>query len=416
MNLGKNFIIHLSSIIISGVLPLILMPFLTHRLAPVDYGIMTTINTVVALTVPLLNWSTTSYIGVQYFKIRSEQFSSLLSSVLLIPIIHTVILLLVFTLARNLLSGWLGIPSGWNILIPPMALFMLIPLIVQVVLRMQDRVIFYAVIEISGALISFLGTIALVLCLGWGWEGRIIAGILASVILSLASIFWLFRKKLLILRFMSHEFKASLRFGAGGVAHELASQALRMSDRLLIVTLIGQVAVGTYAVAVQWSSIMLAALSALNRAWVPFLFSALSNVTPGSAERLVRQTYLVWAALLLLFIAFSIATPAGYHLLVDKRYHGSMAAAFWLTLGYFFNGIYVTIVDYIFYLKKTHILAMITVFNLLLNTGLAYFLIGIYGAQGAAIAFAITSAIVMCLTFVVSYKLHPMPWLRGIFR
>jgi O-antigen/teichoic acid export membrane protein len=61
-------------------------------------------------------------------------------------------------------------------------------------------------------------------------------------------------------------------------------------------------------------------------------------------------------------------------------------------------------------------LAGITVFNLLLNTGLSYLLIQHYGSLGAAMGFTITAAIVMCLTFAISYRLHPMPWLRGIFR
>jgi O-antigen/teichoic acid export membrane protein len=144
---------------------------------------------------------------------------------------------------------------------------------------------------------------------------------------------------------------------------------------------------------------------------VPFLFSTLAGAAPGWADRLVRQTYMVWGGLAVFFVGFVVATPIGYHLLVDQRYHSSMTAVFWLATGFFFNGIYLTFVDYIFYLKKTHILAVITSFNLVMNMGLAYFLIRIYGANGAAMAFAITAAIVMCLTFVISYRLHPMPWL-----
>lgn len=416
MKLGRNFIIYLLSSIVSGALPLALMPFLTYSLTPVEYGIMVTITTVIALIAPIVNWTTTAYVGVQYFKVEVKEFPVLLSSILLIPVINTVILVVLFVALQGPLSAWLGVPPGWSVAMPLMAAALLLPQFAQTVLAMRDRAIGYAAYEISGALIGFMGTIVLVVYLGFAWEGRVIAAALASAALSIVAAAWFLKKGFLVRRFSSTEFRAALRFGAGGVAHDLANQALRLGDRLLIVTLIGQAAVGTYAVAVQWSSIMLTVLAAFNRAWVPFLFSTLSNAEPDSTKRIVRKTYLVWAILLIFFIAFNVVTPVGYFFLVDDRYSSSIDAVFWLTLGYFFNGIYFTVVNYIFYMKKTNILAMITTLNLILNTGISYFLIGIYGALGAAISFAITAAIVMCLTFVISYKLHPMPWLRGMLR
>jgi O-antigen/teichoic acid export membrane protein len=416
VKLGKNFVIYLGSSVASGALPLALMPFLTRSLTPTEYGVMVTITTVVALVAPIVNWATTAYVGVQYFKTQADAFPALLSSVLLIPAINAGLLLLLFAAAKTLLTSWLGIPPGWSFAIPLMAAALLLPQIVQTILAMQDKALGYAAFEISGAVVNFFGTILLVLVFGFAWEGRVIAAALASIFLTLLAIAWLLGQRLLVQQFMPAEFKSALKFGIGGVAHDLANQAMRLGDRVLIVALIGQAAVGTYAVAVQWSSIMLTVLAAFNRAWVPFLFSSLSKAAPGWPERLVRQTYLAWGALLLFFITFNLATPIGYHFLVDDRYRSSIAAVFWLTLGYFFNGIYMTVVDYIFYLKKTHILAGITVFNLLLNTGLSYLLIQHYGSLGAAMGFTITAAIVMCLTFAISYRLHPMPWLRGIFR
>lgn len=416
MKLGKSFIIYLGSSIVSGALPLALMPFLTGHLAPVQYGVMVTLTTIIALIAPVVNWATTAYLSVQYHKTSEAALATLLSSILIIPIANTAFLTILFFLARHQLSALFGIPADWSYVMPLMAAAMLLPQMAQTILAMRGRVIGFAAYEIGGALIGFLATITLVVLIGMGWEGRILAVALASVLMTCVAASWLLRRQLLIWHFSAGEIRAALRFGSGGVVHDLANQALRLGDRLLIVALVGQAAVGNYAVAVQWSSIMLTILAAFNRAWVPFLFSALSQATPGWAERLVRHTYIVWGALLLLFVAFNVATPIGYALLVNQRYHQSMPAVTWLTIGYFFNGIYLTVVDYIFYLKKTHILAAITTFNLLLNTALAYVFIHQFGPIGAAMAFAITAAIVMGLTFVVSYRLYPMPWLRGIIR
>lgn len=416
MRLGRNFIVYLASSVAAGALPLALMPFLTRALAPSQYGAMVTITTVVALIGPLVNWATTAYVGVQYFKISADSFPAMLSSVLRLPLINFTILLGVFVLARHPLSTWLDIPPKWVAVIPVMSLLLFLPLMAQTVLAMRDRAIGFAAIELSGAFINFTATIALVLWLGLGWEGRIIAAIVASATLSAVALAWFVRRDFLTRRYLPDELRGALRFGGGGVAHDLANNALRLGDRLLIITLVGQAAVGTYAVAVQWTTIMLTVLTAFNRAWVPFLFKSLAEGTVATRERVVRLTYLVWLGLIGFTALFMLATPLGYALLVDERYHGSMRAAFWLSTGLLFNGIYLTVVNYLFYLKKTHVLACVTVFNLVLNMGLAYLLIGVYGEVGAAVAFAITAFIVMCLTFVISQRLHPMPWLRSLAR
>lgn len=416
MKLGRNFVIYLGSSIAAGALPLALMPFLTHNLAPSEYGVMVTITTVVALIGPVLNWATTSYVGVQYFKVSPDAFPEMFSSVLLLPAINFTLLTAFSLLANVLLSHWLDIPSRWVIAIPLMALLLFLPQMAQTILAMRDRALGFAAIELSGAFINFVGTIVLVLMLGMSWEGRIIAAAVSSSVLSVVAVTWFRRRGFIVWRFKAEELRGAFHFGGGGVAHDLASNALRLGDRLLIVTLIGQAAVGTYAVAVQWTTIMLTVLTAFNRAWVPFLFSRLSSEAPGSQEKVVRSTYLVWAGLFGFFILFNFVTPIGYHLLVDSRYHSSINAVFWLSLGFLFNGIYMTVVDYLFYLKKTHILAIITVFNLVMNMAIAYVLIGIRGPNGAAMAFAITAFIVMCLTFAISYRLHPMPWLRSVIR
>lgn len=410
MKLGKNFAIYLASSVVSGALPLALMPFLTHRLTPEQYGTMVTVLTIAALIGPVVSWSTTSFVAVQYFKTDEAEFPALFSSVLLIPLASTVLLVLVFANGADILHAWFGVPAGWNLAIPLMAAALLMPQLAQTLLAMRGRAVGYAAFELCTAALNFAGTVLLVFWWNMGWQGRLIAMAATSLLLTGVAVIWLRRQGLLVARLALTEVRGALRFGIGGVAHELASQASRLSDRLLIVALIGQAAVGSYAVAVQWSSIMLTVLAAFNRAWTAFLFSSLASNEPGSTNRVVRYSYIVWGAFLLFFIAFNVATPIGYRLMIDPSYHRSIGVVFWLTLGYFFNSVYITFVDYIFYLKKTHILACITVFNLALNVTLSYVLIGHFGAIGAAMAFTLTALIVMVVTAITSHHLYRMPW------
>lgn len=414
MKLGKNFIIYMMSSIVSGAMPLALMPLLTHRLDPGQYGVMATLTTMSLLLWPVINWSVTSYLGVRYFKTDQDDLPVMFSSALTISLTMAALLLAGFWIFRHSLALLLSIPPQWSVAIPIMASAMLLPQIAQTISALRNRPVTYAMFEISGAIINFVGTIVFVLLLNLAWEGRIFAAMLASASLSVVALARFNREKMLTRHVRRDDMVDTLRFGSGAMANELAMQALRQGDRILIVILIGQAAMGKYAVALQWSSIMLTILTAFGRAWSPFLFSSLSSQTEETDKRVVKQTYIIWAMLLILFVGFNIATPIGYHILVDQRYHDSMKIVIWITMGYFFTGLYLTQVDYILYSKKTHILAVVTAVNLAINLSLAYILIGVYGAIGAAMAFALTMGVVFCLTFAVSRKVHPMPWALGL--
>ena len=130
----------------------------------------------------------------------------------------------------------------------------------------------------------------------------------------------------------------------------------------------------------------------------------------------MRKSYLVMAAFAVFFVLFNAAVPLIYHGLIDRKFHPSQAFVPWLSLGYLFTAIYLTYVDYIFYEKKTHILSLITFFNMSTNLLLNYLLIDAFGALGAAVAFACTMFLVMVLAFVISRRVHPMPWFYWIKR
>ena len=416
MKLGKNFVIYTLSSIASGTLPLGLMPFLTNRLDPSQYGILATLTTMSLLLWPIVNWSITSYIGVKFFSSGRDNFPETFSSVLLLPLFMSIILITIFFCFRYQIGELLSIPPQWSVVIPFMAGSMLMPQVAQAVFAMRNQPIFYAAFEISGALINFFGTIAFVIALRLAWEGRIMAALLASTALSTIAFVYFRKGGLLVWQVARDPVSAAVRFGMGAMTNELAMQAMRQGDRILIVILIGQTTMGKYAVALQWSSILLTVLTAFGRAWSPFLFSSLSKTRKDLDKAIVRQTYTVWTLLFLAFLSFNLVTPLGYRLLINERYHDSVGVVFWITLGYLFTGVYLTLVDYILYTKKTHVLAYITIINLVVNLTLASYMIKRYGAIGAAMAFAITMGIIMCLTFATSRKIHPMPWTLELFR
>jgi len=71
---------------------------------------------------------------------------------------------------------------------------------------------------------------------------------------------------------------------------------------------------------------------------------------------------------------------------------------------------YLMVVNYIFFVEKTHILAWITFFCALLNILFSYVFIRLNGAIGAAQAVCLTSLIAFILTWILSNRVYKMPW------
>ena len=416
MSLARSFSIYTVSSVLSAAVPVLLLPVLTRYLSESDYGTAATLQTLIVLFTPPLLFGVHAAIAVEYNRLDSAKFRIFLSTVLRIPLFAFVVLMAVGLLAGLTLPDHLGVPGIWIAACPVFALLTLYPLVLSTVLRMQEKAMWFAYVELASAIISVCLSVLLVVGLHLQWEGRMYAIAATGLVMSIASIVWLGRMKLLASGYDKRVLKETLKFGAGVVPHDLGNNIVRMADRLILVAMLGLASAGQYAVASQIASAMLILLAAFNRAWMPHLVSRLSSDSPEARMGIVRQSYAVMAAFLLFFLAFNFVTPLLYKLLIADKFHESMSYVFWLTLGYLFLAVYLTYVDYIFLTKKTHILSMVTMLNMGTNITLNYLLIKQFGTVGAAMAFACTMFLVMILTFFISNRIHPMPWFFWLSR
>ncbi len=410
MSLARSFSIYTLSSFVAGAVPLLLLPVLTRYLSEADYGIAATMTTLVALFTPPLMWGTHALVSVEYHRRERDRFPIYFSSLLRLPV-------LAFGLLLGVALGvaWLGaerlqVPAAWIFTAPVFALLSALPQLQRAILRMRNEAVAFATLEVATAVASVALTLLFIVTLGLHWEGRLYALAVCSALMSAVAVAWLVRHGYLVAGFDRQALREAFKFGAGIVPHDLFNQAIRLADRLIIVVMAGLASAGQYAVAAQVTSVMLIALSAFNRAWSPYLFSRLPGATDATRIEVVRKSYLVMAAFVVFFVLFNAAVPLLYQWLIDPKFHPSQEFVPWLSLGYLFTAVYLTYVDYIFYEKKTHILSMITFVNMSTNLLLNYLLIGAFGALGAAVAFACTMFLVMVLAFVISRRLHPMPW------
>jgi O-antigen/teichoic acid export membrane protein len=142
----------------------------------------------------------------------------------------------------------------------------------------------------------------------------------------------------------------------------------------------------------------------------------LANPTEKNKNEIVRTTYILLLAFLVILIISSLAAPLFFRLLVDPRYLGAVKYVFWVGLSYFFWGVYILFTGYIFYTKKTGFLGTLAILNIVLNLVLNYYLIQYFGALGAAYATCISFFVIAVLVVWKAVRLFDLPWLEVISR
>ncbi|WP_442262234.1 hypothetical protein [Tissierella sp.] len=126
--------------------------------------------------------------------------------------------------------------------------------------------------------------------------------------------------------------------------------------------------------------------------------------------KIVKLTYLYYFVVLMMAIILGFIAPIIIQIITGEAFKESSVYVIWIALGYSFNGMYLMVVNYIFYNGKTHILAFITFATTLLNILLNYLFIKKAGAIGAAQSTTITFLIKFILVWYLSSKVHNMPW------
>ena len=97
-----------------------------------------------------------------------------------------------------------------------------------------------------------------------------------------------------------------------------------------------------------------------------------------------------------------------------ERYVEAAPIIGWIALGQGLSGMYLMVTNYVFYSRRTGILAITTMASAVVGISALLLLVPRYGLMGAAIAFCIGMGVRFVLTWWASHLRHPMPWLAAL--
>jgi O-antigen/teichoic acid export membrane protein len=389
--------------LLNNAIPFFLLPLLTRFLNPTDFGYIAMFSVMVNLVVPFIGLNGPGAYSRAYFAEDRFEASEYMGTILFLIFTTGGAVSSLFLLFQKEIGNLIFFPIQWIWTIPLLAIAVVIT---QLILKyFQNSLTF---IE-AGLAIIFM------LVLGMGWKGRIVSRTFATCFFALLGLWLLKRNQGITLKLNKQYLKHALLFGIPMIPHSLGGILNATIDRIFITRMVGVSDTGLYSVGYQIGSILALLATAFNQAYSPWLFKKLNEGNARYCNKIVKNTYTYFILILSLAIIMGLSAPIILKVLVGVNFQGSSVFIIWIALGASFQGMYYMVVNYIFYVEKTYILAIATFLGAIFNVVLNYFFIKYNGAIGAAQATSLVHFLTFLMVWFLSAKVYPMPW-KTFFR
>lgn len=407
----KNSFIFVLGDILNKAVPLFMLPVLTRYLTPEDYGIISIFTVFVSILAVFTGLSVHGAINVNFFKLTKKELQVYIGNTLIILNISTLVVFIFVFLFSSYILEEIHLPEGWLYVAVILAFSQFLTVINLVLWTAEQKPKEYSIYQFSQTVITTSLSLILVVGFGMKWEGQLLAITSATILFSAISFIFIVKRGYLVFKPNKTYIKDALRFGIPLVPHSLAGWIGTSVDRMMIMSFFGSYATGLYTVGYQLGTIISVLTVAFNKAWTPYLMRILAEKpTLKNKKTLVYYTYIYFIAIIVITFIFSYLAQLAIPYFLDSSYTGSIEYILYIALSFAFNGMYFMVVNYIFYVNKTHILAFITFGVALFHMLILYILLKVNGTVGAAQAMMFASFISFLATWWFSNKVYKMPW------
>lgn len=417
MNLFKSFSLYTAASFIERGIAFFLLPIFTFYLTTKDFGVLALITSVFSFTLPLVTLGIQGAISVEYFNGEKDNYPSYFTSSIFPPFIIAIFLTLLVFIFKVPIENYLGIPFVWILLIPVFCFLSFFNSLLLIDYQIKNEPKKYVVYSLSNSGLNIIISLLLVISFQYGYQGRLLGQYFSIFIFSLLAGFILyFKRKILVKNVNWSNIKDSLSFGLPLVPHIIGGMVINMSDRLFIDHYCGKEQLGIYNIGYVLGSVISIVCAAFANAIIPFSYELFSINTYDAKAKVVKVYWLFIGLMIFIVFCIWICTPFIFKWFVDVKFSGGAKYVIWITLGYFFQGLYLLFANIIFYLKRTKVFFYLSFVNIIINLSLNYFFIPIYGPMGAAYATCISFFVFFISIAFYCNKIYPLPWLSPFIK
>ncbi|WP_262710599.1 lipopolysaccharide biosynthesis protein [Dyadobacter sediminis] len=414
--LVRNSVLYVITDAVNKAVPFLILPLLTHYLLPEDYGKVANYNVYLNLLVIFIGINVQSIVSVNFYRLDKVEIGKYVFNILFVLAITLTICGLIVFLFIEPIKNHLSVNTTFVITGLIIATSQVISNINLIIWRLEEQPLYFGSYQISQTVCDVTLSLILIILFQLSWQGRIIGIGTSSVLYALISMILLWKRGYLNISYNKQYINDIFRFCLPLIPHAISIWARAGADRLIISNLAGVSESGIYAAGFQFSLIISFLTLAFNNAFTPFVYKTLSisdqSVLAVKKLKLVKFTYLYIAALLLLTFIATLASDMLIDHFLSEKYSDAKMYVGWALFSQAFQGIYLMYVTYVFFVKKSASLAIVTFLCSALQVAASYYLVSIIGPLGAAYSNFAISLLNCIVVMILSSRVYPMPWLN----
>lgn len=373
---------------ITGAISFLLLPILTSYLTPEDYGVLSIFNASTRFLAALIPLGMGNLLLV-YLIEKKDEYPIYLKAFVKITFTLGVILTMVIAIAKFFISDFFGLPFILTLSLPFIALLVVYYETITSYFIYLKQFKNYAKLTLSKFFIEIALVITLVIIFPFNWEGRISAVVISLILIVFYGVYFFKKNKILHLKIKTNNHsKKLIKKGFPLIFMGIAIMIINLSDRFFIEYYIGIEETGYYGIASTVASILLMLIGVGMNVLRPIIYE---NLKLGNQKKQINGlTFKFITGLLVCATLLSLVTPYLYKYMINEKFHVSITTTYPLIFGLFFWGMFNYFISFLMYQKRNKIIGIVTIFGIIINFILNYYLIKQYGMIGAAYATFIT--------------------------
>jgi len=269
----------------------------------------------------------------------------------------------------------------------------------------------YAAASILVTLVTVIGVVAFSYKLGWGLEGVLLGmlfGVSSGVVYSVINL-----KKSFVLFFSKQHLFNMLKFSMPLVFSGIAVWGGLYVDRIMINILMTVDDVGVYGVGYRLASIVGLIIVGFQGALMPLIYAHHHKHETSNELAVVFRWFVVFA--LHIFLGIHFFSEWIVRLFTTEEFYDSVGVIVYLVPSILLHRMYI-FAPGIGLEKRTMLVLLISLLGVLVNFGLNYLFIPLFGTVGASISTLIAGSLVFLLYMMFSQRFYYVPheWLQII--
>lgn len=398
--------------VISASIPFFLLPILTRYLIPSEYILVDLFTNFFQILAALIGLNIYNSVDRFYVDKDKIDFSKYLSTVLTFILVTSILFLLLIPLFKYVFNVFIDIDVTYfyvSSLIFYTIFFQLTEIQFSIFI-MQNKPVSFGLYRALKTILDLGLSLLFIVVIDMSWEGRILGQVIAIVFLAILMLYKLRKEFSLRLTIYRKYLYDSISYSFPLSFHIISAIILGYIDRIFIIKMISIEEAGIYSVAYQIGLVISLLSSSFIKAWSPYFFNKMKDKIKGYKRQIVMYSYIYIFCILSSVFILWLFTNLIFTSFIGIEYSTGQKYVVWISLGYAFNGIYRMMVGYLFFFKKTKILASISIALGILNILLNYFFVKRYGAIGAAQATCLAFFCQLVVVWFIVNKRYPMPW------